>query len=184
MAIPPIPTPTPTTPPGAETPPVPRGSILRKLVWFAVFALAMMMISLPTVILFFLGMLPTLVAWVIDRSDGKHGTFCVCGLNFSGLFPYFMDIWFVNHSTDMAIRILTDVFNLVVIYGSAAFGWMLYVSVPPVVTTFLSVMSQHRMTILKTTQSDIIEEWGEKVASTIEAQEAEATMPPLPDAVP
>ena len=172
MAISPPPT------PNAETPPAPPRKTIQKVFWFGVIALAMMMISLPTVILFFLGMLPTLVAWVIDRSEGKHATFCVCGINFSGLFPYLMDIWFVNHSTDMAFRILTDVFNLMIIYGSAAFGWMLYVSVPPVVTTFLSVMSQHRMTILKTTQSDITEEWGEKVASTIEAQEAEGTTPP------
>lgn len=143
----------------------------------------MMMISLPTVILVCLGMLPTLVAWVIDRSDGKHATFCVCGLNFSGLFPFLMDVWFINHSTDMAIRILTDVFNLIIIFGAAAFGWLLYTAVPPVITTFLSVMAQHRMTILKTTQSNITEEWGEKVASTIEAQPPDE-MPPLPDAVP
>ena len=142
-----------------------------------------MMISLPTVILVCLGMLPTLVAWVIDRSDGKHATFCVCGLNFSGLFPFLMDVWFINHSTDTAIRILTDVFNLVIIYGSAGFGWLLYIAVPPVITTFLSVVAQSRLKLLKTTQSNIIEEWGEKVASTIESKEGEETAPP-PDAGP
>lgn len=179
MAIPPPP------PPNAEPAPVPAppGGPLRKAIWFVVFLLTMMMFSLPTVIMFFLGMLPSLVALVIDRSKGKHAAFCVSGLNFSGLFPYLMEVWFINHSTDNAIRILTDVFNLMVIYGAAAFGWLLYIAVPPVITTFLSVMSQHRMTILKTTQSDIIEEWGEKVASTIEARETEGTAPP-PNAVP
>ena len=172
----------PTPAPNVETPPAPPGRTLQKLVWFVVFLLTMMMISLPTVIMVFLGMLPSIVAWVIDRSEGKHATFCVSGLNFSGLFPFLMDVWFINHSTDTAIRILTDVFNLVIIYGSAAFGWLLYIAVPPVITTFLSVMSQHRMTILKTTQNNIIEEWGEKVASTIESQQDKGTAPP--DAVP
>lgn len=173
----------PTPAPNVETPPAPPGRTLQKLVWFVVFLLTMMMISLPTVIMVFLGMLPSIVAWVIDRSEGKYATFCVSGLNFSGLFPFLMDVWFINHSTDTAIRILTDVFNLVIIYGSAAFGWLLYIAVPPVITTFLSVMSQHRMTILKTTQNNIIEEWGEKVASTIESQQDKGTAPP-PDAVP
>ena len=177
MPIPPTPAANP------ETPPAPPGRTLRRVIWSGVFLLTMMMISLPTVILIGIGMLPSLVAGVIDRSDGKYATFCVCGINFSGLFPFLMDVWFVNHSTDMAIRILTDVFNLVIIFGSAALGWLLFVAVPPVITTFLSVMSQHRMTILKTTQSDIIEEWGEKVASTIESRGTEGTIPP-PDAVP
>ena len=177
MPIPPTPAANP------ETPPAPPGRTLRRVIWSGVFLLTMMMISLPTVILVGIGMLPSLVAGVIDRSDGKYATFCVCGINFSGLFPFLMDVWFVNHSTDMAIRILTDVFNLVIIFGSAALGWLLFVAVPPVITTFLSVMSQHRMTILKTTQSDITEEWGEKVASTIESQES-PEMPTLPNAVP
>ena len=181
MAIPPPPP--PNAEPAPAPAPAPPGGTLRKAIWFVVFLLTMMMLSLPTVIMFFLGMLPSLVAWVIDRSEGKHATFCVSGLNFSGLFPFLMEVWFINHSTDNAIRILTDVFNLMIIYGAAAFGWLLYIAVPPVVTTFLSVMSQHRMTILKTTQSDIIEEWGEKVASTIESRGTEGTIPP-PDAVP
>ena len=177
MAISPPPT------PNAETPPAPPRKTIQKVFWFGVIALAMMMISLPTVIMFFLGMLPSLVAWVIDSSKEKYATCCVSGLNFSGLFPFLMDVWFVNHSTDMAIRLVTDVFNLVVIYGSAALGWVLYVAVPPVITTFLSVAAQTRLKLLKTTQSDIIEEWGEKVASTIEVREADGTAPP-PDADP
>ena len=177
MPIPPTPAANP------ETPPAPPGRTLRRVVWSGVFLLTMMMISLPTVILVGIGMLPTLVAGVIDRSDGKYATFCVCGINFSGLFPFLMEVWFINHSTDMAIRILTDVFNLVIIFGSAALGWVLFVAVPPVITTFLSVAAQTRLKLLKTTQSDITEEWGEKVASTIESQEA-SEMPPLPDAVP
>ena len=177
MPIPPTPAANP------ETPPAPPGRTLRRVVWSGVFLLTMMMISLPTVILVGIGMLPTLVAGVIDRSDGKYATFCVCGINFSGLFPFLMEVWFINHSTDMAIRILTDVFNLVIIFGSAALGWVLFVAVPPVITTFLSVAAQTRLKLLKTTQSDITEEWGEKVASTIESQEA-SEMPPLPEAVP
>jgi len=102
-----------------------------------------------------------IVAWVIDRPEQKYATFCVIGFNFSGVFPYLMEIWFDIHSIDAAIEILTNVFDLFVIYGSATFGYMVYFALPPVITTFLSAMSDHRLEELRVTQKSIIEEWGE-----------------------
>jgi hypothetical protein len=65
-----------------------------------------------------------------------------------------------------------------VIYGAAGFGWMLYMSLPPVVTTFLTVMSERRVTVLKNNQKTIIEEWGEGVITVVETLDAEARAVP------
>ena len=54
-------------------------------------------------------------------------------------------------------------------YGAAGFGWMLYVALPPVVTTFLTVMSERRVTVLKSNQKTIIDEWGKSVTTVVEA---------------
>ncbi|MBC8338549.1 MAG: acyl-CoA synthetase [Alphaproteobacteria bacterium] len=164
MAMPPN-FPTASEPP---PPPPPPGQGLRALIWGILLVGAFMLISLPTVILVFFGLLPTIVAWIVDRSDKKYAMFCVFGMNFSGLFPFLMDIWFKEHSTDAAMRILTDVFDLMVIYTAAGFGWMLYIALPPVITTFLTVMSERRVTVLKENQKTIIEEWGEGVINVVE----------------
>ena len=151
--------------------PTPPGRAMRKAVWILLCLVALLVISLPTVLLLLFGMLPTIVAWVVDRSQQKYATFCVCGMNFSGVFPFLSDVWFKDHSTDAAVRILTNVFDLTVIYGAAAFGWMIFIAVPPVITQFISAMLQKRVATLREQQQKIIEEWGEGVSMLVAAQQ-------------
>jgi len=151
--------------------PTPPGSAMRKAVWILLCLVALLVISLPTVLLLLFGMLPTIVAWVVDRSQQKYATFCVCGMNFSGVFPFLSDIWFKDHSTDAAVRIMTNVFDLMVIYGAAAFGWMMFIAVPPVITQFISAMLQKRVATLREQQQKIVEEWGEGVSMLVDAQQ-------------
>jgi len=143
------------------------GGGLRVFIWGLVFLGTFMMVSMPTVILIFFGLLPTIVAWVVDRSEQKYAMFCVFGMNFSGLLPFLMDIWFKDHSADAAIAVLTNVFELMVIYSAAAFGWMLYVSLPPVITTFLTVISERRVAVLKANQQKTLEEWGDGIIQVV-----------------
>lgn len=130
----------------------------------AVIFVLLVMVALPTVILLLAGMMPSLVAWVIDRTQQKYATFCVGGLNFCGVFPYVLDLWSGAHTFGATLAILTDVFALVVMYGTAAFGWMMYNSIPPVIVSVLTVITQRRIAQLRTSQRRIIEEWGEEVA--------------------
>lgn len=169
--------------------PAPPGQSLRWGIWFVIGLITLAIISLPTVLLIFFGLMPSIVAMVIDRTDGRYATFCVLGMNLSGLFPFLTDVWFQAHTTDMAIRIMTNVFNLLIIYGSAGFGWMLYMALPPVITTFLSAMSERRVATLREKQAQIIEEWGDSVTAILDAEQDGAqpvpeapVMPELPDA--
>ncbi len=164
----------PVAPVAGQAPP---GQTLRRLIWFILILVTMVFLSAPTVMLLFFGLLPTIVAGIIDRTEGKHATYCVFGMNFSGIFPFLTDVWFGNHSIDAAIDIMTNPLDLMIIYGAAGFGWMLYVAVPPVITTFLSVMAQRRVTVLRENQSKIIEEWGEAVATALEIAEAGEAVP-------
>ena len=133
-------------------------------VWIALILVGVLIISLPTVILVFFGMLPTLVAFIVDRTSQKYAVFCVGGLNFSGVFPYLLDLWAGEHTAGSAMEVLTDVFSLLLMYGAAGFGWMIFIAVPPVVGAFLTVMAQRRVSQLRRDQKELIEEWGEDVA--------------------
>ncbi len=149
------------------------GQGLKRFIWFILISIAMVILSPPTMMLLFFGLLPSFVAVIIDRTEGKYAMFCVLGMNFSGVFPYLTDVWFDDHTIDAAVRIMTDPFDLMVIYGAAAFGWMIYIAVPPVILTFISVMSERRVTTLRDNQSKIIEEWGDSVASVLETADQE-----------
>ena len=134
------------------------------LVWTALTLVGVLIISLPTVIFVFFGMLPTFVAFIVDRTSQKYAVFCVGGLNFSGVFPYLLDLWAGEHTIGSAMEVLTDVFSLLLMYGAAGFGWMIFIAVPPVVGAFLTVMAQRRVSQLRRDQKELIEEWGEDVA--------------------
>lgn len=148
-----------------------RGNLL---LWSGIILVGLVAASLPTVMLVGIGMLPTFVAWICDRSEEKFATFCVGGLNFSGVFPYVMELWSGTHSIEAATGIMTNVFSLLVMFGSAGLGWMLFAAVPPVIATFLKVLSERKLTVLRTQQRKLVEEWGEEVQSNSEPAPATA----------
>ena len=134
------------------------------LVWVSLTFVGVVLISLSSVILLFFGMLPTFVAMIVDRTRQKYAAFCVGGLNFCGVFPYLLDLWAGEHTVGESLGILTNVFSLLLMYGAAGFGWMVFIAIPPVVGAFLTVMAQRRVSQLRRDQRELIEEWGEDVA--------------------
>ena len=137
-----------------------KGSSL--ILW--AFMLVMVMIAFPGMImLLFIGMLPTVVAYIIDRTQKKYATFCVGAMNLSGVFPFLRDLWTGNNNIHGAIEIMTNAFDLIVMYAAASFGWLLYIAVPPVVNALLAVAAQHRIAQLRSRQRELIREWGQEI---------------------
>ena len=55
------------------------------------FLFTVILVAFPgLIILTCVGMLPTIVAKIVDRSDKKYAAFCVGGMNFAGVFPSIM----------------------------------------------------------------------------------------------
>ena len=61
-------------------------------------------------------------------------------------------------------------------------GWMLYLSLPPVIASFIQVMSQSRLKQLRATQTTIIEEWGEEVIHDADLGDGLVPMQPTQEA--
>lgn len=141
----------------------PKGANLLRIVWFVGFLIMWAILSAPSLLIFALSMLPTLVAFFIDRTKEKYAVYCVGSLNFCGTLPFVLKL-FDDHSMAAATDIMTDVFVLAVIYSAAAFGWLMFIAIPPVVSTFLTILAQKRVKTLKVIQKQIVEEWGPEVA--------------------
>ena len=111
-----------------------------------------------------IGMIPTLVAFVVDRSPHKYATLCVGGLNLSGVFPYLLDLWAMGAGDmSMARTIVTDPYSLMVMLATAGFGWIVYLALPPAVATVMMILSQKKVAQLRAQQREILEEWGEGI---------------------
>ena len=123
----------------------------------------MLAISIGCAFLVFSGMLPTLVARLIDRSYQHAATICVGCMNFCGLFPYLLEFWNGPNSFVAGVDIAFNPITMLAMYAAAAFGWILFLIIPPIVVTFLNVLAQRRVATLRSRQREIIEEWGEGI---------------------
>lgn len=150
----------------AQQPRVSARSSLRQLLWALTVALVMI-VSFGSVMLLFIGMLPTLVAFLVDRTPKKYSTFCIGGLNFSGVFPSLLDLWTGPNSIGAAIDYMTDPFRLIIMYGAAGFGWLVFAMLPPVIGAILAVNAQRRVAHLRGTQRELIAEWGPEIAAQV-----------------
>lgn len=88
------------------------------------------LIFLPTTVLLAVGMIPTVVAYVVDRDPDKTAPMTVGGLNFAGVFAFAVSLWQAGHTMAALSRILTDPFAWLVMYGAAGLGWTLYYGIP------------------------------------------------------
>ncbi|MGB0748908.1 MAG: hypothetical protein ACPGO3_09195 [Magnetospiraceae bacterium] len=118
---------------------------------------------MPSVIFLFFALLPTVVAYFTDRTPEKSGAICVGSMNMAGSIPSLWQLWFGANSVEQAVSILTDPFSLVVIYGAAAFGWALFLSIPTVVMALTRTLDARRVSALRTNQRQLVEEWGDAV---------------------
>lgn len=153
------------------------------LTWMLVVGTFLLVIAAPTMIVTFFGMLPTLVAYIIDRSSQKSATFCVGSINFIGVFPYIMDLWFDLNTVDAALNFVTDLFAMLVMYSAAAFGWLLFMTMPTVVASFVTVLQQRKVAQLRGEQKKLIDEWGGEVAALVEGERQEQREHHLEDGV-
>ncbi|MQX36992.1 hypothetical protein [Roseospira navarrensis] len=118
---------------------------------------------LPTVLVLVVCMLPTGVALVVDRSASRSGWLCVGGLNFAAMAPSLFELWFEDHSLEFATSVISDVFALMLIYGAAGIGWLVYMTTPRIISSVMEMTSSHRIEKLKAQQQRLVEEWGPEV---------------------
>jgi len=126
--------------------------------------LGLLVFSPATLMVAVFGLLPAIVAWTVDRSKEKAAAYSVGCLNLAGVFPYLLPVWFAGDGIGAAMDILTDTLALAVMYGAAACGWVLFLSLPPAVWAVQKTFAERRVTELRADQDRLVEQWGEKVA--------------------
>lgn len=136
---------------------------LKPLLWVFMFTLTMFVFPAIVMVLI-VGMLPTLVAAMIDKTPKKYAAWCVGGMNLAGVFPSLQELWSGATSIKQAMSMLGNPMELLVMYAAAAFGWMIFIAVPPVIRSLMSVMAQHRIAQLRSDQRTLIGEWGAGIA--------------------
>ena len=125
-------------------------------------------VAMPIFVLLSVGLLPSLVAYVIDPTRGKFQGRCVFGLNLSGVAPYAMGLLVGDQSLEAAMAIITDIGALVVMYSCAGLGWLIYLAMPKLLGEYLHMNAQRRMKELREDQQSLLEDWGDDLIRELE----------------
>lgn len=138
---------------------------------YLMLAIPIALMIIPTVIVLLFALLPTGVAFIMERGRGWYGGVCVGAMNLAGAAPTLVDLWFTGHTIEAAFAALTEVFSLLIIYGSAAVGWVIYSTTPNIVSAYMAMTAGRRITALKAQQKELVLKWGPDVESVYEPEE-------------
>ena len=126
--------------------------------------IALVPFSLPTLLVLACGMLPTMASAILPRGGaGKNAWMAVGGLNFAGLSPWLLTLWFGHHTLDYATEEVASIYPLLVAWLAAGVGWLLHLAMGPIVASWMVYTSQRRIGELVSGQRKLVEVWGEEV---------------------
>lgn len=139
-----------------------------------VLVLPLGLLVLPTTLLLAAGLIPTLVALIVDRDPDKSAALTVGAMNFCGTMPFCIRLWQEGHTADLAFRMLANPTTWLLAYSAAAGGWLIYFTVPRVVAGFSVSRDQARIRELDAKRAELVRDWGPEVAGQPKEEAPEA----------
>lgn len=125
------------------------------------------LVVMATTVLFIIGMIPTAVAFVIDRDPEKPAPITVGALNFCGCLPFAIDLWMRGNTLAALGKMLTNPVSWLIMYGAAAVGWAFYFGIPPMVASAEVMRAEKRVAELRQKKAELVGSWGPEVAGDI-----------------
>jgi hypothetical protein len=109
------------------------------------------------------GLLPTLVALILDRHAALYLTRTVAAMNLAGVTWPALALWEAGLSMAGLREVLGNPLSWLAMYGGASLGWLLYLAIPPVAQLWIEVQADDARARLGARAKALVEEWGEEV---------------------
>ncbi|MBT3400680.1 MAG: hypothetical protein HN420_11895, partial [Rhodospirillaceae bacterium] len=100
---------------------------------------------------------------IIDREPGRNATLTVGAANVAGVAPFIFELLLSGPTMDRALAMLSDVFVVVVMFGTAGVGWLLVLGMPKIAAVYIDVTNEAKIKQMRREQKRLIEEWGDEV---------------------
>ena len=123
--------------------------------------------ALPTALLLFVGLLPTLITILVDRKSDQYGPISVGVLNFCGVIPYLTMLWAGRNNLDAAIALLSDSFTWLSMYGCAGLGWLIYAKMPALAERNIAWRDENRIKRCGEIIDHLKNEWGAELTEPL-----------------
>lgn len=108
-------------------------------------------------------MLPTLTILITDPKNTNKLVVVGC-FNLAGVFMYILNIA-GNFTIQNALFLISNIFNLIIMLGSAALGLILYCEIPNMFIFISKVSAQKRLKNIDARLEKLTEEWGSEAVN-------------------
>lgn len=142
----------------------PNRRTLAKAYMTLIAGVSVLVLALPAVIITLIGMVPTLVTFIVDLTPGRYAVRCVAALNFAGTAPFLLLLWGGQNDIAAALKIIANPNIWMLAYGAAAFGWGLFFTLPGAIAATKMFNARRRAAGLRDKQGRLIREWGKGIA--------------------
>ena len=137
-----------------------KQSIGFKFIVMMFFLAVSSILFLPTTFLMAIGMLPTVVALIIDQDPGKNKSFTIGTMNFAGCFPFLLGIWRAPDKMETAMQYLADPTTIIIMYCAALMGYFINWFVTIAISSILVQRSKARIKKIEEQKIALEERWG------------------------
>lgn len=117
--------------------------------------------TLPVMVVLLIGLLPTFTIMVTDRKNTNKLIIVGC-FNLAGVFIYLFHV-INNFTVRDAFFILSDIFNLIIMLGSAGLGLIVYMEVPNLFIYISKVAAEKRLKTIDSNLQKLAEDWGDGI---------------------
>lgn len=128
-------------------------------------------IFLPTTLVLCIGMLPTPMAALADRTRQRSKVIGVGAMNLAGCTPFIVNLWMTGNDFEQAVGIVTDPKAIIVMYSAAALGYLINWAMTGIVSSFLFEKGKSRQKAILKRQQELIERWGREVTGEVKLDE-------------
>jgi hypothetical protein len=125
------------------------------------------LLLLPSTLVLIAAMVPTLVARIVDPAPGRQLTITVGSLNFAGALWFLSDLWSAGQSFSAIVPTLSDMIGWLAALVGAGMGWAIYSLMPIASRSIATTKSNLRLSRVRKSQADLVEQWGEPVRGNL-----------------
>lgn len=125
--------------------------------------------QIPYTIVIGLGLLPSLITWLVDRDRAKLTAVTVLALNAAALMPSLIHVWESGGTMSAALELMASPLTWILILLGVLAGWVFSQGVPALVVGVIITRERAQANRMRERQKQLIEEWGSAVAEGVDA---------------
>lgn len=114
-------------------------------------------------ILLLVGMLPTIVVRLVDKTPERTKVLAVGFMNFAGCFPYCFDMFSKSADSGAMLGVLANPINIIIMYASAGLGYIIEWGVVGFIASLMVQQGRKRLIDIKKIQEALVKKWGPEV---------------------